>query len=156
MGLRCVANSSVTGTHKGETERRATAEFRRARPVRDRELLPDRARRSREVAICRQTGICTEEEGHRLDLEDYARKVTDALLPPAGTHDRVFRNTFRLFVSNRISTAAVAELVRLSKDLETITDFRNKAHEVFSGQSLFFYDYFPHEGAVVCFIEPAN
>lgn len=156
MGLRCVANSSVTETHKGETERRATAELTRARPVRDRQLLNERARRERGEIICRDTRICWEESGGRLDLEDYARKVTDALLPPTRTHDRVFRNVFRLFVSNRVSTEAVAELVRLSADREAITAFRNKAHQVFLGESLFVYDYYPYEGAVVCFIEPAN
>ena len=153
--LTCQSNPEVPYYETARIKAEGAGRLAEASPIADREILSKRALKERAGTICEETGLCREskQRGRTFDMGDYARQVTTALIPPTGTDDRVFRNIGRLFASRRIQTGEIVSLVRLMENRDEVTAFREAARDTFARHRLFYYDYVPYCGAVVCFRE---
>lgn len=142
----CQANSSVHRSRLEEIQHEAEATFHEARPVRDAELLSRSQLRARERALGEALGIA------RHGVLDLAELVADNLAPPTGLHSRTYQNIARLFSSRRVSTESITTLIRTMQDPEAVTAFREGAQRMFLEAGLFYYDYVPFQGAVMCYM----
>ncbi len=97
----------------------------------------------REQAICEATQSCR-------GLRESAEALVARLSPPTGLHTRTYANVGRLFLSNRVSTQEIIGLIRLQLNPDAVTAFRQAAQAMFLRQGLFYYDYVPYQGAVMC------
>jgi len=156
----CVANKSVPESKVQAAQTKANEKFKVAKPVSDKELLKKTEQIKRAEEICKKTGFCGEdwwkgesgEWARKFDLNDYARKVTDYLNPPTGLDDRTFSNLARLFSSKRVGTSEIVNLIKLYRE-DKKTDFRQAAQDLFLNAQLFYYDYVPFKGAIMCYME---
>lgn len=143
---KCSANSAVDSEKINKIQEIASRVFSEAKPVQDKEILSDKARKARERDICKLVG------GDCQSLSHYAESVANALVPPTGLQVRTESNILRLFASKRVSTKEIAALVELSADRDEITVFRESAQAMFLKMGLFYYEHVPYQGAVLCFM----
>ena len=142
----CSANSAVDSEKINKIQEVASRLFTEAKPVLDKEILSDKARKAREREVCKLVG------GDCLRLSHYAENVANALVPPTGLQVRTESNIVRLFASKRVSAKEIAALVKLSEDRDEITAFRESAQGMFLKMGLFYYEHVPYQGAVLCFM----
>jgi hypothetical protein len=156
----CSANKSVPNDKVQSAQSEADSKLTAAKPILDKEILSKSKQKQRAAEICKKTGFCGEDwwENHdgnwarKFDLSDYARKVTDFLTPPVGLDDRTYQNLVRLFASKRVSTPQIADLFQLYFNNDK-TGFRKSAQTLFLSAQLFYYDYVPLKGAIMCYVE---
>ena len=142
----CSANSKVDSNKLRDISKIAEKTFTEARPVADQEILSESARKARAKEICKEVG------GKCIALHHYAENVANALVPPTGLQVRTEANIVRLFASKRVTSQEIAALVKLSENRDQITAFREAAQAMFLKAGLFYYDYVPYQGAVMCFM----
>lgn len=141
----CHAHPEMTPENQSRIQEAAERNLPASRPIQDEELLSTSQQRVRERLICRETGLC-------LGLNAYAHRVTDAMRVPPGLERRTLINARRLLSSYRVTNREVSLLVGFMMDPERITAFRNTARIMFSTRGeLFYYDYVPYQGAMMCF-----
>jgi hypothetical protein len=156
----CKSNKSVSSDQVQSAQSEAESKLAASKPVLDKEIISKSKQKQRAAEICKKTGFCGEDWWGNHDgiwarkfvLSDYARKMTDFLSPPIGQDDRTYQNVLRLFSSKRVSTQAIADMLQLYLNNDK-TGFRKSAQAFFLSAQLFYYDYVPLKGAILCFVE---
>jgi hypothetical protein len=142
----CSANKAVDPDKLNDIRQVAEKAFTESKPILDKEILSEKARKAREAEVCKAVG------GDCLRLHHYAENVAAALIPPTGLQVRTEANIVRLFASKRISSQEIAGIVKLAGDRDQISAFREAARAMFLKAGLFYYDHVAYQGAVLCFM----
>jgi len=140
----CYANDSVAKAHVSRVQGEANQKFLESSAVQNTELLSGTNRAARERALAASTKI------GKSGLLAVARQVTHNLFPPRNLGFRTNTNVYRLLSSERVTTEQVVGLVKLLEDPKKVTAFRNAAQQMFLGAQLFYFDYVPSQGAIMC------
>ena len=150
----CYANSRVSPENLQRVQARADEVFTEAHPVVASEMLSQDAQLVRQREICEALQSRSDSSVACYGLSQYAQQVTDLLRPPirAGLPVRTLQNIGRLFESSRVETDEIVDLIEALRDPTQVSHFRELAQEMFLGHELFYYDYIPHQGAVMCYM----
>jgi len=144
--LVCTRNGNVSDAHLQKTEVAASDKFPMSNSVKEQELLSEASLKRRAAKIDKATGL------HVRTTNNYAEMVKNELKPHRSLDWRTNTNLARLFSSERVKTSEIIKLIKLMKDPNQVTAFREAAQKMFLSAQLFYYDYFPHEGSVFCYI----
>ncbi|GEM_PF-6859821 len=95
-------------------------------------------------------------------IEKYADKITRLLNPPTQIFPRTRTNVLNFLRSNRLTEAEMNNFIHtlphnlLHPDSDELARFRQSATFYFTRANLFYYEYLPEQGAVMCFNRQTN
>ena len=161
MALTCYDAYSIYNSNyiiQAHNRARAASGTFRSNPLSDAELLNDSQLIARERLLETQSRLSIEDCYTATGvMERYTDQITTLLNLPAETLERGRINISRFLRSNRLSPNEMETFIRtlphnlMSPEADELANFRRAATYYFMHANLFYYEYIPAQGAVMCY-----